>query len=150
MIGIRFNHTSLSSIIPEYSGRLEYDGYNKLLVDDNYINIEGHKVFLEPYYDIYESNNPLIAEISVSRSFKYSRHEINTFIEDLKNNIFKERDKISVDLSYGYLDFIYKNNKINLFNSQLYDGKYSLSIKDIFKIAFEFNGRQHYEFPLLD
>ena len=147
MIGVRFNHTSLSSIIPAYTGKLEYDGYIELLVDENYINIGGSKVFLEPYYVIYKSNNPLITEISISRTFKYRPNEINTFIEDFENDIFKERDIISVDLSYGYLDFIFKNNKIRLLNSQLYDSKYFLTIKDIFKIAFEFNGRQHYEFP---
>jgi len=147
MFGMRFNHTSLSSIIYGYSGRLEYDGYNDLLVDNNYIEIEGHKIFLEPNYIIYISNNPLITEVSVSKSFKYSQHEINTFIEDFENKIFGEKDKISVDLSYGSLDFIYKNNKIYLFNFQLYDGEYLLSIKDIFKIAYEFNGRQHYEYP---
>jgi hypothetical protein len=147
MIGIRFNHTSLSNVIPTYSGRLEYDGFNKLLVESNCINLDGYEVFLESNYIIQESNLPLLAEISVLRSFKYSQHEINSFMEDYKNNIFEEGDKISIDLSFGYLELIYNNNKINLYRTQLYKGKYSLSIKDIFKIAFEFNGRQHYEFP---
>jgi len=145
MIGIRFNHTSLSNVIPTYSGRLEYDGFNKLLVENNSINLDGYEVFLESNYIIQESNHPFLAEISVSRSFNYSQHE--SFIEGYKNNIFEEGDKISIDLSFGYLELIYNNDKIILYRSQLYENGYSLSIMDIFKIAFEFNGRQHYEFP---
>ncbi len=61
--------------------------------------------------------------------------------------MFTEGDKISIELSFGYLEFIFKDKKLNLFNAQLFDNRSLLFIEDIFEIAFEFNGRQHYEFP---
>ncbi len=148
LFGVRFNHMSLTNVIPNYSGRLEYDGYNELLVNDNCLTINDDRVSLDPYYLIKEPYNPIASGVNISRRFKYIHGREKDFIRAFRAMYFKDGDQITLDMSYGHIDFLYTKNKLILIRSKLYNDKEtSIIITDVFKIAFEFNGRQHYEYP---
>ena len=139
MFGFRFNHTPLQKMISSYSGKLEYDGFNNIKLNNNNIGLKKIKN--------YSIENPILNNISSYRTFKYNESEIDDFIKSFEKNEFKYGDNIFIDLSYGHLKFIYKNKKIILVKSQLHRTKKIFILNNILKFAFEYNGRQHYEFP---
>lgn len=147
LLGKRFNHKSLSKLISNYSGKLEYDGFNKLLIKNNFISLGNHKIKLNENYIIKISKVPFISNFIQNRLFKFDLDMIEKFKDDFEKGVFQKGDKITIDLSFGTIDFIYNGKKLLLLNSYLKKDSYSLSTKEFLRIAFEFNGRQHYEFP---
>ena len=123
-----------------YVGRMQYDGYEQINWLYNYVlkfplNSFQNKQIYKKIYKIENFYNIGVQDF------------LNVFEQDYNSNLFLNGDKILISLPFGEIELIVGPENLKLLDYSLFLSSYEIFNLNILKIAFEYDGYQHYLYP---
>lgn len=146
---VNFPNTNLSDaidityknkIIQNFISYSHFDGYTKLskFKEINIISQKTNNNLLKTYkknYKISVFNNEKLQNLFDQITYDY-----------LVSDIFENNDDLIIEFPFGYITLKFLDEEVKLTKSELKSYKFN-TFPNHFKLAFEYNGLQHYIYP---